>query len=161
MNKLSIPYFPLLPNQECIKNNSMTKNNPNLTLIKFQSTVQANLSHSWCDSTFDSFPSIFPVNGGPYSLPLPSNEEAGNDWIWVLVGIFPTKWLKERFKYDINDKLASWIGISPLREFCDRSKDSNCFRLPIDMEFHQTQHGLTSWGHGVFWHPLNPLDSQG
>ena len=56
---------------------------------------------------------------------LPS-KEAENDWIWVPIGIFPTKWLKERFKYEKNGKLASCIGISLPIEICERSIDSHC-----------------------------------
>jgi len=111
------------------------KTNPNSTLKKFQSIKQANLSHSCCGCS-SPCPLPFGVSGsgGPYSPSFPSKEEAANDWSWVPVGIFPTKWLKERFKNDRKLRLERSVGISPSSELFDRSKDSSCFRFHMEDE---------------------------
>jgi len=107
------------------------KMNPNSTLKKFQSTEQTSLLHASCGCNSCLLSFGFLLKGGPYSPSFPSNDDSSNDWIWVLVGIFPTKWLKERFKQERNDRLAICTGILPTRKLFERSKDSNCFRFPI------------------------------
>jgi hypothetical protein len=70
------------------------------------------------------------VSGGPHNPWLPLKESASNDWIWVPEGIFPTRWLNERFIYSRKFRLESSWGICPFKELFDKSMDSRFFKFP-------------------------------
>ena len=105
------------------------KVNPNSMVIKFPSIELLALEYEF---TCTSILLQFWVNGGLHSRSLPSTEAGGKDWICLLVGIIPKRWLKDRSNTSRIVMLASCVGISPLKELCYKSNDSTFFKFPKD-----------------------------